>query len=115
MAISYLSNINLNNNQLKSFAVDNISGASDPVAGSSVAGRLIYRTSSNVLKFYNGTNWIALDGSIYSWTAKGDTGSQSVASGVTVDFIGSQGISTAVTLDGAVVKNTITIDNTTTD
>lgn len=115
MAISYLSNINLNNNQLKSFAVDNITGSSDPVAGSSVAGRLIYRTSSNVLKFYNGTNWIALDGSIYSWTAKGDTGSQSVASGVTVDFIGSQGISTAVTLDGAVVKNTITIDNTATD
>ena len=58
MAISYLSNINLNNNQLKSFAVDNITGSSDPVAGSSVAGRLIYRTSSNVLKFYNGTNWI---------------------------------------------------------
>ena len=115
MAISYLSNINLNNNQLKSFAVDNITGAADPGAGDSVQGRLIYRTSSNVLKFYNGTAWIALDGSIYNWTVKGDTGSQVVASGSTVDFIGSQGISTAVTLDGAVRKNTITIDNTVAD
>jgi len=115
MAISYLSNINLNNNQLKSFAVDNITGAADPGAGDSVQGRLIYRTSSNVLKFYNGTAWIALDGSIYSWTVKGDTGSQVVASGSTVDFIGSQGISTAVTLDGAIRKNTITIDNTVAD
>ena len=115
MAISYLSNINLNNNQLKSFAVDNITGAADPGAGDSVQGRLIYRTSSNVLKFYNGTAWIALDGSIYNWTVKGDTGSQVVASGSTVDFIGSQGISTAVTLDGAIRKNTITIDNTVAD
>ena len=116
MAISYLSNIDLNNNQLKSFLVDNISGAADPAAGSSVAGRLIYRTSSNVLKFYNGTDWIALDGTIYNWDLKADSGTtQSVASGVTVDFIGSQGISTAVSLDGAVVKNTITIDNTAAD
>ena len=95
MAISYLSNINLNNNQLKAFSVDNLSA--DPAQGNSVEGQLIYRTDLDVLKFNNGTAWITLDGSLYNWVVKGDTGSQTVLSGNTVDLKGNQGIATTVT------------------
>jgi len=53
MAIKYLSDINLTNGQLKNFKVDNVT--SDPsVTGE---GQLIYRTDTNVLKYYNGTSW----------------------------------------------------------
>ena len=53
MAIKYLSNIDLTNGQLKNFKVDNVT--SDPsVSGE---GQLIYRSDTNVLKYYNGTAW----------------------------------------------------------
>ena len=53
MAIKYLSDINLTNGQLKNFKVDNVT--SDPsVTGE---GQLIYRSDTNVLKYYNGTSW----------------------------------------------------------
>ena len=110
MAISYLSNINLNNNQLKAFSVDNLSA--DPIQGDSVEGQLIYRTDLDVLKFNNGTAWITLDGSLYNWVVKGDTGSQTVLSGNTVDLKGNQGIATTVTLNGAVRQTLISLSNT---
>jgi len=53
MAIKYLSNIDLTNGQLKNFKVDNVT--SDPsVSGE---GQLIYRSDTNVLKYYNGSAW----------------------------------------------------------
>ena len=100
MAISYLSNINLNNNQLKSFSVDNL--GSDPNQGNSVQGQLIYRTDTDVLKFNNGTAWVTLDGSLYSWTIDGDNSSPlSVPNSKVVNFKGSQGITTNVAANGA--------------
>ena len=53
MAIKYLSNIDLTNGQLKNFKVDNVT--SDPsVSGE---GQLIYRTDTNNLKYYDGSQW----------------------------------------------------------
>ena len=53
MAIKYLSNISLENGELQNFKVQNL--AADPsVTGK---GQLIYRTDSNVLKYYDGTAW----------------------------------------------------------
>ena len=49
MAIAYLTNIDLNNNQLKGFKVDN--KTSDPT-GLAGEGQMIYRTDTNELKYH---------------------------------------------------------------
>ena len=48
--------ITLNNTELTSFKVDNVT--SDPTVTGE--GQMIYRTDTNALKFYNGTDWITL-------------------------------------------------------
>jgi len=53
MAISYLSSIALNNNQLKTFKVDN--QASDPTV--SGVGQMIFDTTNDVLKYNTSTGW----------------------------------------------------------
>jgi len=59
MAVQFLNNIDLNNNQLQEFKVDNQNG-SDPT-GLSGEGQLIYRIDQNVLKFHTGSdNWVTL-------------------------------------------------------
>lgn len=54
MAIRYLSNIDLTNGELQNFKVQNL--ASDPT-GLSGEGQMIYRTDTNVMKYYDGTSW----------------------------------------------------------
>ena len=59
MAVQFLNNIDLNNNQLQEFKVDNQTG-SDPT-GLSGEGQLIYRIDQNVLKYHTGSNnWVTL-------------------------------------------------------
>ena len=55
MAVKFLNNLDLNLNEIQSFAVDNRS--SRP---SGVEGQLIFRTDTDVLEFYNGSSWITL-------------------------------------------------------
>ena len=58
MAVQFLNNIDLNNNQLQEFKVDN--QTSDPT-GLAGEGQLIYRTDSNILKYHTGgNNWVTL-------------------------------------------------------
>ena len=58
MAVQFLNNIDLNNNQLQEFKVDN--QTSDPT-GLAGEGQLIYRTDSNTLKYHTGSNnWVSL-------------------------------------------------------
>ena len=58
MAVQFLNNIDLNNNQLQEFKVDN--QTSDPT-GLAGEGQLIYRTDSNTLKYHTGSNnWVTL-------------------------------------------------------
>ena len=67
MAINFLQNVSLNNSELQNFKVQNVT--SDPsVTGE---GQLIYRSDSNVLKFYNGANWITLDSNAGTVTSVG--------------------------------------------
>ena len=62
MAIRYLSNINLTNGELQNFKVQNLT--SDPsVTGE---GQLIYRSDTNVLKYYNGASWVTLGAAVGS-------------------------------------------------
>jgi hypothetical protein len=61
MAIRYLDNINLEENQLLNASLQQVS--SDPAG---FEGQIIYNTTSNVFKYYSGTTgsgtWISLDG-----------------------------------------------------
>ncbi len=102
MAVNFLDNLDLNDNQLLNARLQNL--ASDP--GSANAGDIIYNTSSNVLKFYNGSAWVDPSaGSYTSWTVQGDSGSnQTVTNGTTIDWAGGTGITTATT------SNTLTIN-----
>ena len=58
MAIKFLDNIDLVNNQLTNVSLQQLSN--DP---SGFEGQIIYNTTSNVLKYYDGSDWIGLDGS----------------------------------------------------
>ena len=53
--LKYLAHIDLNNNQLQNAAMQILS--SDP---SGFEGHLYYNSSSNVLKFHNGTEYVSL-------------------------------------------------------
>ncbi len=53
MAIRFLSNVDLTNGELQNFKVQNL--AADPsVTGE---GQMIYRTDTNQMKYYDGSNW----------------------------------------------------------
>jgi len=107
MAINFLDSIDLNGNQLIDARLEVL--ASDP--GSASAGDIIYNSTSNVFKYYNGTSWVDPSiGSYTDWTiAANGGGSQTVADGQTMTIVGSTGI-------GAVVAGTreatITLKNT---
>ena len=104
MAVVFLNNLDLNGNQLLNARLQNL--ASDP--GSADAGDIIYNTTSNVFKFYNGSAWVDPSaGTFNDWRFQADSGlAQIVNTGNTVDWAGGTGISTA-TSTGTV---TITLD-----
>ena len=61
MALSYLTDINLNKNELQNVVIQKL--GTDPSAGLT-AGWLIYNTSSNQLKVYDGSAWTNVGGDI---------------------------------------------------
>ena len=68
MAINYYANIGLigsniefNYNELLLPVVDNETSA--PATGNEVKGQMYMDTTSNIMKFYNGTAWVSMDGS----------------------------------------------------
>ena len=104
MAVNFLDNLDLNDNQLLNARLQNL--ASDP--GTANAGDIIYNTSSNLFKFYNGTAWVDPSaGSYTSWTVAGAQGGTpaTVSNAETVTFTGSQGI--AATIGGT---RTLTVE-----
>lgn len=95
MAVVFLNNLDLNGNQLLNARLQNL--ASDP--GSADAGDIIYNTTSNVFKYYNGSSWVdPSTGSYTSWTLSGNSGSGTIVDGATVSISGlNNSISTSVT------------------
>ena len=88
--VKFLANIDLNDNQLLNMKLQHLS--SDPTG---VEGQLFYHSGSNVVKFYDGSNWISLSsatGDISGVTAgDGLTGGGS-SGGVTLNVVGGTGI-----------------------
>ena len=70
--LKYLAHIDLNNNQLQNAAMQILS--SDP---SGFEGHLYYNSSSNVLKFHNGTEYVSLS------SASGDITGVTAGNGLT--------------------------------
>lgn len=88
MAIKFLDNIDLESNEIQDVAVENVS--SDP---SGFAGRIIFNTSSNTLKYYNGTAWVELDGTgnVDSVTATNGLQNTGTSSAVVIEPLYSSG------------------------
>jgi len=111
MAINFLDNLDLNGNQLIDARLEVL--ASDP--GSANAGDIIYNSSSNVFKYYNGSAWVdPSTGSYTKWILNGDNDSpQDIIEGALVTFIGGTGITTTVTTASATAKKlAVALDDT---
>ena len=81
MAIKFLDNIDLESNEIQDVAVENLS--SDPTGFS---GRIIFNTTSNTLKYYNGSAWVSLDGTGNVDSVTGSNGLQNAGTSVDVDI-----------------------------
>jgi hypothetical protein len=110
MAIKYLSNINLANNQLENFKVDN--ETSDP-SGLAGKGQLIYRTDTDQLKYHTGSDtWVVVgsgsgSGTVTSITLGADSGSgTAITTAGTFTFSGGTNVTTSVS------GTTVTINST---
>ena len=104
MAIAYLVNIDLNNNQLLDFKVYNRTSDETGLSG---AGQLIYRTDTNVLKYHTGANtWVTVGTSNDSWILNGDSGTvQTINNDNTVLFSGGTYITTEVSATDTLTIN----------
>jgi len=71
MALSYLTDINLNKNELQNAVIQKL--ATDPSSGE-VAGWIIYNTSDNQLKVYDGSAWTNVGGDITGVNITAGTG-----------------------------------------
>ena len=104
MAIAYLVNIDLNNNQLLDFKVYNRTSDETGLSGE---GQLVYRTDLNVLKYHTGANtWITIGTSTDSWILTGDSGSaQTINNDNTVLISGGTYITTVVSATDTLTVN----------
>tara|TARA_R110002012_G_scaffold25464_4_gene84335 strand:+ start:5427 stop:6707 length:1281 start_codon:yes stop_codon:yes gene_type:complete len=107
--MNFLTNLDLNKNQLLNGTIHNV--ASDPAGTAHQLGQIIYNTTDLKIKTWNGSSWEgAADGTMSSFTLAADTGtSASIADGGTVTIAGSGSVSTVVSV-GTV---TISIDDVT--
>ena len=106
MAISYLSSIALNNNQLKTFKVDN-QAANPTVTG---VGQMIFDTALDVLKYHDSVGWKTISSGMVTWELKGDSGAvQTISDGQSASILGEAGFIT--TTAGATRQVAITMDD----
>lgn len=94
--MKFLTNIDLNRNQLTNVVLHNV--GSDPTGGTYSEGQLIYNTTDDQVKFYDGSAWVSVNsGSMSSFDLAADTGTTStISDGGIVTISGSGSVSTAV-------------------
>lgn len=85
MAIKFLDSITLETNEIQNVAIQNL--AADPTAAADkYSGRIIFNTTSDTLKYYDGTNWINLDGTGNVDSVTGSNGLKNAGDTVDVDI-----------------------------
>lgn len=105
MALSYLTDINLNKNELQNAVIQNLGSA----PGTPVEGQIYYDSTAGdkQLYFYNGSAWIPVSGDITSVTAGDGLTGGGNSGAVTLNVVGGTGI-TANANDIAITDTGVT-------
>ena len=127
MAINFLDNIQLNQNQILGARIENVT--SDP--SSANGGDIIFNSTSKILKYYDGTSpfnasgWISLtaDTGMLSWDLGDGSATATISNGQEAKFAACTGITTSLSTrtittslaDTAVTAGAYTLANITVD
>tara|TARA_R100000951_G_scaffold102018_3_gene93939 strand:- start:109 stop:1635 length:1527 start_codon:yes stop_codon:yes gene_type:complete len=95
MAINFLDNVQFNKNQLLGARLQ--VETADANVSAPVSGQVIYNSTSNKFKYYNGTSWVDPSaGSYTSWQLSADSGSGTIVSSSQVTVSGTGAINTVL-------------------
>jgi len=93
MAINFLDDITLNNNEIQNVVIQRL--GADPTG---VEGKIIYNNNTNTIKYYNGTSWISLpDGQgMTEWELGDGSSTATISNGQEATFAAGTGITTSL-------------------